>query len=440
MGKSPRPHYLFLLLLTSLCHIMPACQSPQLFGTKNPHEQYAASLKKAGLDQTALGKQWLAAAQQALTFPLTITLPYQEKGFFPPDRPQAFSFQFVLPRGQRIDATCLPQSADTARIFMDLWRTGPDKQPLKLLAVANDSGRLSYEAAEETALVLRLQPELLAAVSYELTLLAGPSLAFPVKGGGNKDIGSVWHDPRDAGARKHEGIDIFAKRGTPAVAAADGMVTSVRTGGLGGKTVFMRPTGKNYSLYYAHLDSQMVIPGQRVTTGDTLGLVGNTGNARTTPPHLHFGIYTGDGAINPLPFVQQQAGKLPPLKGLADYLNQPMRTRDRHTAAATRRKEKGIWPARTFVRVAAVTTAGYRVRLPDETEGFLPPNLLTSLDKPAGRTPKEKNQKILCAPVNGSAVVSDSLTGSLPVFAYFKDYAFVRQDSVQGWVIVATVR
>lgn len=39
--------------------------------------------------------------------------------------------------------------------------------------------------------------------------------------------------------------------------------------------------------------------------GDTLGLVGNTGNAKTTAPHLHFGIYkSGQGAINPLPFVK----------------------------------------------------------------------------------------------------------------------------------------
>ena len=45
------------------------------------------------------------------------------------------------------------------------------------------------------------------------------------------------------------------------------------------------------SFYYAHLDSQLVSEGQWVLPGDTLGLVGNTGNARATSPHLHFGVY-----------------------------------------------------------------------------------------------------------------------------------------------------
>ena len=49
----------------------------------------------------------------------------------------------------------------------------------------------------------------------------------------------------------------------------------------------------------------MVSGGNRVRVGDTLGFVGNTGNAKTTPPHLHFGIYTRGGAIDPLPFVKQ---------------------------------------------------------------------------------------------------------------------------------------
>jgi murein DD-endopeptidase MepM/ murein hydrolase activator NlpD len=48
---------------------------------------------------------------------------------------------------------------------------------------------------------------------------------------------------------------------------------------------------RRHSYYFAHLDSQYVRAGQRVKQGDTLGTVGNTGNARFTPAHLHFGIY-----------------------------------------------------------------------------------------------------------------------------------------------------
>ena len=61
------------------------------------------------------------------------------------------------------------------------------------------------------------------------------------------------------------------------------------------------PGGERH--YYAHLDDWA--PGlhvwQRVHSGATLGTVGNTGNARTTPPHLHYGIYSEAGALNPHP-------------------------------------------------------------------------------------------------------------------------------------------
>jgi murein DD-endopeptidase MepM/ murein hydrolase activator NlpD len=46
-------------------------------------------------------------------------------------------------------------------------------------------------------------------------------------------------------------------------------------------------------------------PGDLVMPGDIVGYVGDTGNARGTPPHLHYGVYTGAGAINPFPLLQQ---------------------------------------------------------------------------------------------------------------------------------------
>ena len=91
------------------------------------------------------------------------------------------------------------------------------------------------------------------------------------------------------------------------MAAADGRITRVREGGLGGKTVWLRLDGAPVSLYYAHLDEQLTAPDARVRTGDTIGTVGNTGNARTTPPHLHFGIYGRGGAVDPFPFLAAAA-------------------------------------------------------------------------------------------------------------------------------------
>ena len=82
----------------------------------------------------------------------------------------------------------------------------------------------------------------------------------------------------------------------------------------------MRPAGKDYTLYYAHLDEQLATDGQSVRAGDTIGLIGNTGNARSTPPHLHFGIYTFGEAIDPLPFVNPNI-KEPP--AITASLNNP---------------------------------------------------------------------------------------------------------------------
>jgi murein DD-endopeptidase MepM/ murein hydrolase activator NlpD len=128
-----------------------------------------------------------------------------------------------------------------------------------------------------------------------------------------KAVRSYFRDPRDAGRREHHGVDIFAPRDTPVVAAASGFVSSVGTNRLGGNVVWLWDPDRKQSHYYAHLSSQAVRIGQRVDAGDVVGYVGNTGNARTTPPHLHFGIYAfREGPIDPLPFVAGAVGPQPP--------------------------------------------------------------------------------------------------------------------------------
>ena len=96
--------------------------------------------------------------------------------------------------------------------------------------------------------------------------------------------------------------DLFAPRGTPVLAASAGRVRGVRETSRGGKVVWIRDPVREASLYYAHLDSQHVNDGQMVKRGDTVGFVGNTGNARGTPPHLHFGLYRR-GPVDPYPFL-----------------------------------------------------------------------------------------------------------------------------------------
>ena len=137
------------------------------------------------------------------------------------------------------------------------------------------------------------------------TLLDEPaptSLPVPVAGVRLSQLRDTWGDARSDN-RTHEGIDIFARRGTPVLSATHGYVSSVQVRGLGGNTVSVQGPG-GHRHYYAHLESYgRYVEGDWVDAGDTIGFVGTTGNAQGTSPHLHYGIYTRDGAVNPYPYL-----------------------------------------------------------------------------------------------------------------------------------------
>ncbi|MFD2610670.1 M23 family metallopeptidase [Deinococcus taklimakanensis] len=135
-------------------------------------------------------------------------------------------------------------------------------------------------------------------------LLAAPAptaLPNPVPGAALTD---TWGGARSQG-RKHEGIDIFAKRNTPIRATTEGVVLNVGPNGLGGRTVMiLGPGGQRH--YYAHLERYPDLKsGDWVKAGDVVGTVGDSGNARGTPPHLHYGIYMAGGAINPYSLLRR---------------------------------------------------------------------------------------------------------------------------------------
>jgi murein DD-endopeptidase MepM/ murein hydrolase activator NlpD len=136
-----------------------------------------------------------------------------------------------------------------------------------------------------------------------LSLRVAPSsLPVPVAGVGPRQLADTWNAARSEG-RRHQGIDIFARRGTAVVSATEGVVTRIGTNRLGGQVVWVLGPGRQMH-YYAHLDGYANIAiGAHVMPGDALGYVGNTGNAQGTPPHLHYGIYASGGAINPYPLL-----------------------------------------------------------------------------------------------------------------------------------------
>lgn len=201
--------------------------------------------------------------------------------------------------------------------------TGTDSQNPKVFVDVKPSSAESGSAESEmmkkgcyTKLIERsgmhkvvIQPEIDFIHPYTLKIYTQPSFGFPVAGADNTSAQSFWGAERDRGARQHEGVDIFAARGTPVIAASDGIILRTGDQGLGGKQVWQRDALSGYSLYYAHLDSIIAKSGRQLSKGDTLGTVGNTGNAKGGAPHLHFGIYSYEGAVNPWPFLRKR--KLP---------------------------------------------------------------------------------------------------------------------------------
>lgn len=122
------------------------------------------------------------------------------------------------------------------------------------------------------------------------------SAMCPVKGAGKFDFSNSFGAPRE-GRRKHGGNDIFAKRGTPVIANVDGTLRSVTGDNVGIGYYLDGDDGVTY--YGAHLTKLTVGDGP-VDRGDVIGAVGASGNARGTPPHLHFEVKPRNGAsVNP---------------------------------------------------------------------------------------------------------------------------------------------
>ncbi|HEX9985725.1 MAG TPA: M23 family metallopeptidase [Thermoanaerobaculia bacterium] len=134
--------------------------------------------------------------------------------------------------------------------------------------------------------------------------LESMQLRMPVVGVRTGQLYDSWHQPRDGGKRKHTGIDIFAPKGTPLVAVVDGVISFIGEQPKGGLCLWLT-TENGQSFYYAHLDrwAAGIYEGMEVSAGDLLGYVGNTGNAKTTPPHLHFAINDNDEMVNPYPVL-----------------------------------------------------------------------------------------------------------------------------------------
>lgn len=290
--------------------------------TPSPHEQYVRMLDRTGRVDAATAAAWIAASDEVLGTPQPVVAPRHVVSTTDAGQGEPAAFAVRVPEGRRLSVDVRTRVSAPGPLFLDVFASDdqdadadadvpPRPDALERVAsLAPDALSLSLDARRATSYVIRVHPSLEWAGTYVLTVRTQASLPFPVEGLSARAVQSGFGVERDAGTRQHEGIDIFAPRGTPVLAVVSG-VAQPSSNGLGGTVVWLHEPGAGRTFYYAHLDRQAFTEPRRVVTGEVLGYVGNTGNARTTAPHLHFGLYD-DGPRDPLPYVQPD-DVVPPL-------------------------------------------------------------------------------------------------------------------------------
>lgn len=405
-----------------------------------PYEEYALALERANLHSRPLGERWIDAGARAFKDSVVVSLPYQEAGHFVAHTPEARSYRFNVLDGQVLTLNGSVKTTSDARVFADLFVFEKDKW--KHVASADSSLTLQHEFNKDSNCLLRIQPELLVNAYYAVSIGLTPVLINPVHGASNKSIQSFWGDSRDGGKRKHEGIDIFAKKGTPVVAPTNGRISRIGNTNLGGKVVWMHDQQRGHSYYFAHLDSQYVSPGMIVKRGDTLGTVGNTGNARYTPSHLHFGIYQA-GAKNPLNYVKtfDDHGPSPAIDTTINGVYETAVKKVRLQSAPSKKAALlAELPMNTYVYIIAQSKEWYRVRLPNELEGFIEKKHIRSQSKFNNAVVNVSSE--LRSSVGNDAVLTGFVVAGTTVerLASFEDYILIRtSDHAEGWIPKASI-
>lgn len=156
-----------------------------------------------------------------------------------------------------------------------------------LVQTAAVLGLLVYLAVTDKKLVVGFE------VPAPPDATGGDGLIVPVAGVRAEDLRDTYGAPR-SGGRTHEGLDILAPRGTPVLAAAAGTVVQLDSNAVAGRAVYQRGADGRTIYFYGHLDRFRagLKPGHLLRQGDTLGYVGDSGNAPKGVYHLHFSVYT----------------------------------------------------------------------------------------------------------------------------------------------------
>jgi peptidoglycan LD-endopeptidase LytH len=422
------------LMLFAACN--PIKSVKEAFVSTSPYERYLKNLESANLQDRPMVKQWIEAGLRAMNDSVHVSLPFSETGHFLSHKPEARSYRFDARDGQVLSVNGATTATGDTKIFLDLfiWKNDSWKHQ----ASSDSSLTLSHEFKRNSKCLLRIQPELLVNAYYSVAVSLTPVLINPVSGASNKSIQSFYGDSREGGKRSHEGVDIFAKKGTPVVAPTHGVISRVGTSRLGGKVVWMFDKKREHSYYFAHLDSQYVQPGMVVKQGDTLGVVGNTGNARFTPPHLHFGIYQSKSK-DPLHYIKtlesvvitspiDTSFKVNTFK--VTKAKQPVRSGPGENQVVIAELDKD-----SFVRVVAQSNDWFRISLPDYVEGYVSKTAVAPAHP--GKTHVLERETLLLAEASLESVIVDYLNQNTPVelLAQFGPYHYVKTgEGIEGWI------
>jgi murein DD-endopeptidase MepM/ murein hydrolase activator NlpD len=369
-------------------------------------------------------------------------------------------YRFTVKRGQRTEIQVSHFPAGDARLFIDLFREASvetaaenrndalEQSPHEHVATADEgSRRLAFEPRHDGVYILRIQPELLRGGSFRVTIRNVPSLEFPVEGRDTNAIGSRFGAAREGGRRQHHGVDIFAPRHTTVRAASASRVRLVTDWRLGGRVVWLEDPARNLRLYFAHLETQDVEEGVWLRAGDPIGTVGNSGNARTTPPHLHFGVYVrGEGPIDPLPFLESPRASSAPLTIEPELLGTHFRTLRDGVAlfeAPQHDRENDTHRLQLHANTPLRAIGGYgrrlHVELPDGHRGFVDVASLEAMVTPLETIRLASQQSLLDRPSRDSAPIRNIAAGKpVGVMGRFNEFLLViaqEADSRSGWIV-----
>lgn len=430
--------HIFLILILFGCKKEEIV--PEVYLPSNAHEAYLYSLEQANLGETALGLDWKKSAESSLESPVNITLPFEEEFYWDPNSAEATGYRFFVKRGLRIEVEASVNSPDSILLFTDLFREEGDSiNDWIHVATADSNYHLEFEPRRDAYYVLRMQPELLRGGRFNVLIRETPSLGFPVSGKNSRAIQSFFGAERDGGVREHHGVDIFAPRHTPVVAPVDATVRRVDVGEVGGRYIYLYDQARSMSLYFAHLETQEVTPGMHVSAGDTIGTVGNSGNAITTPPHLHFGIYAR-GPIDPLYFIKETNEVPDKILGDTLFLNEWIRS---ITTAAIRTSPKSssesidMMEINSVMKVKGLAGSFYRVVLPDGTSGYIRRNQVELLGNSLVEEIIPKALELLNTPNDKAIYIAEIKSGdAFKVLGKYKDYSYGSTvEGRIGWIL-----